>query len=232
MTGNSTAELKYIRESAQYNYDSTKIYSEELMSLADQNIKLIKENIKNDANININKIKSYIAAIGMESDQIESLGWVLTQQKNKHKRNLQGLFDLILDWLDSIEQSVEQTDADTKYIYDLVMKLNANTLIGEIMLKAENTMTSLRKINMKATVMADSEELKRIEDALDLGKWNNYMDEFKNNLKSSIKENQKNKGSSSASIGFWVLIMVGVIGLGGFVYLYIRLQKAISNNAV
>jgi len=232
MTGNSTAELKYIRESAQYNYDSTKIYSEELMSLADQNVKLIKENIKNDANININKIKSYIAAIGMESDQIESLGWVLTQQKNKHKRNLQGLFDLILDWLDSIEQSVEQTDADTKYIYDLVMKLNANTLIGEIMLKAENTMTSLRKINMKATVMADSEELKRIEDALDLGKWNNYMDEFKNNLKSSIKENQKNKGSSSASIGFWVLVLVGVIGLGGFVYLYVRLQKAISNNSV
>jgi hypothetical protein len=231
-SGNSTAELKYFRDMARYNYDSAKIYTEELLSIADQTQQTIKENLGNDISIAINRMKQNIAAIGLESDQIESLGWVLTQHKNKHKRNLQGMFDMILDWLDSIEQSVDQTDADTKYIFDLIQKLNTNVLIGEIMLKAEDLMTNLRKIDMKANVIKDSPELKMIDKELSLGNWQNYIDEFKTNLEDNIRDNHKKSLSSSASYGFWILCFVGVVLLSGFVYLYVRLQKAIKNNQV
>ena len=61
MSANSTAQLKYIRETAKFNYDSTKIYSEELLSIADQNLNSIKENLENDSNVNISKMKNYIA---------------------------------------------------------------------------------------------------------------------------------------------------------------------------
>ena len=230
MAGNTTADLKYIRDTAQYNYDNSKIYTEELLQIADQTPKLIKDNLVDDANININKMKNYIAAIGMESDQIESLGWVLTQQKNKHKHNLKGLFQMVWDWLDSIEQSVDQTDADTRYIHELVQKLNTNVLLGELMLKVEDLVRNLRRIDMKAHVISENVEFKKLEESLSLDKWKNYMSEFNENLKSNIRDKQSK--SPNARIGFFVLCLVGAIGLGGFVYLYMRLQKAINSGKV
>lgn len=232
MSSNTTGELKYIRETAKFNYDSTKIYSEELLSIADQNVASIKENLVNDSNVTINKMKNYIAAVGLESDQIESLGWILTQQKNRHKRNLDELFSMILDWLESIEQSVDQTDADTKYIFELVKKLNTNVLLGELMLKTQDVMRNLRKINMKAHVISDNPDLKQLDETLSMDKWNNYMNEFRDNLKSDLKDTQNIRRSGLATVGFWILFIVGMAGLGGFVFLYMRLQRAIKNNHV
>lgn len=231
-SGNSTAELKYVRELARFNYDSTKVYMEELLSLADQSPQAIKDNLKKDASINVNTMKQYIASIGLESDQIESLGWVLTQHKNRHRKNLQGMFDMIIDWLDSIEQSVDQTDANTKYVYELINKLNANALLGELMAKTEQLMTNLRNIDIKANVIKDSPELKMIDSQLSLDKWKNYMSEFQDNLESNLQGTQKKSMSFSARFGFVFLCCVGAVLLGGFLYLYIRLQKAIKSNQV
>ena len=224
---NPSAEISNFKATASYYYDNSKIYSEELIQLADKNLEDLKKEFAGEITVTSERLKDAIEIIGREADQLEALGWVLTQSKNKHKYNTIEILDMTLNWLESIEESVDKTDAETQVIYDLVSKLNVETAAGEMLFKAENLIANLKKLNFKANYLSNENSLKFLEDDSVLKDWKDSIVGFQKVVKEKIKETQNKNRSNTASFGMSIAWVAGILVLCGFALIYIKLKLSL-----
>lgn len=228
---NPSAEISNFKATALYYYDNSKVYSEELIQLADKNLEDLKREFAGEITVTSERMQQAIQIIGREADQLEALGWILTQSKNKHKYNTIEILDMTLNWLESIEESVDKTDAETQVIYDLVSKLNVESAASEMLFKAENLISNLKKLNFKATYLSKEESLKFLEDETVLKDWKDSLKDFQNVVKEKIKETQsKNRGGAS-NYGMSIAWLAGILVLCGFIWIYLRLKNALDKSS-
>lgn len=228
---NPTADISNFKATALYFYDNSKVYSEELFKLADKNMDDLKKEFAGELGATAERLKGAIEIIGKEADQLEGLGWVLTHIKNRHKYNTIEVLDMTVNWLDSIEDSIDKTDAETRVIYDLVSKLNLESAASEILFKAENLISNLKKLNFKALYLSKEESLNFLEDEGKLKDWTDSLKKFQNVVKDKIKENQGKGRGSAASYGMSIAWIAGVLVLIGFIWIYCKLKSAVDKSS-
>ena len=222
-------EIKNFKEVAQYYYENSKVYTEELLTLADKSDKDIKTDIKKDTEYYVERMQDAIKVIGRESDQIEALGWILTENKNVHKRNMNDMLEMIISWMETIEESVDKTDSETKAILELFTRLDVETFIGELADKVDTLTSNLKKLRFKARFLKKDETFKSIDTKQTFRDWKDAFKTFDKTMTSQLRETQK-KQASTFNAGFFVLGILGLVAVGGFVVLYCRLQSAIKRN--
>jgi hypothetical protein len=228
---NPSAEISNFKATALYYYDNSKIYSEELIQLADKNMADIKSEFAGELGVTSERIKSAIEVIGREADQLEALGWILTQTKNKHKYNTIEVLDMTLNWLESIEESIDKTDAETRMIYDLISKLNFESAANDLLFKTENLISNLKKLNFKASFLSKEESLKFLEDESVLKDWKDSIKDFQSQVRDKIKQGQEKVKGSTSSMGISVVWLAGIVVLCGFVWIYWKLKKALDQSS-
>ena len=228
---NPSADISNFKATALYYYDNSKVYSEELIELADKNLNDLQKEFSGEMGVTSERIKEAIKIIGKEADQIEALGWILTQSKNKHKYNTIEVLDMTLNWLESIEESIDKTDAETKIIYDLVSKLNLESAASEILYKAEELTSNLKKLNFKAVYLSKEESLKFLEDESVLKDWKDTLKDFQSIVKDKIKETQGKSRSGTASYGMAIAWFAGALVLCGFIWIYCKLKVALDQSS-
>lgn len=228
---NPTADISNFKATALYFYDNSKVYSEELFKLADKNMSDLKNEFEGELSVTAERLKGAIEIIGKEADQLEGLGWVLTHIKNQHKYNTIEVLNMAVNWLDSIEDSIDKTDAETRVIYDLISKLNLESAVEEILFKAENLISNLKKLNFKALYLSKEESLSFLEDESKLEDWKDSLRQFQKVVKDKIKQNQAKGSSSAASYGMSIAWLAGVLVLVGFVWIYCKLKSAVDKSS-
>ena len=224
-------EIKNFKEVAQYYYDNSKIYTEELLSMADKSDKDLKNDIMDETSNNVVRMKDAITVIGAESDQIEALGWILTENKNVHKRNMNEMLEMVISWMETIEESVDKTDAETKAVLDLFTKLDVESFIGDLATKVDTVISNLKKLKFKASFLKKDETFKSIDSKKTFKDWRKTFKEFDRSMTSQLKQTQKAKGSV-LPVGMLVLGFLGMVAVGGFVMMYLRLQNALKEGSM
>ena len=221
-----SADISNFKSAALYYYDNSKIYSEELLILADKSIPDLKQELAQQTDNHLKRMKGAVDVIGKEADMLEALGWVLTESKNQHKYNIQKVLDMTIDWLDSIEESIDKTDAETIAIHELVSKLNLQTITDELMVKTQELISNLKKLNFKATHLIDDNTMNIFDDVDTLKDWQGSFQNFEDSVTNSAK--QKNRKGYLFGLGvFW---LVGGAVLIGLIWMYCKLQGALSKN--
>lgn len=228
---NPSAEISNFKATALYYYDNSKIYSEELIQLADKNLSDLKSEFAGELGVTSQRIKSAIEVIGREADQLEALGWILVQSKNKHKYNTIEVLDMTLNWLESIEESIDKTDAETRLIYELISKLNIDSAANDMIFKIENMISNLKKLNFKAKYLSNEKSLNFLEDESVLKDWTESLKDFQSVVRDKIKQNQTNTQGAAASYGMTITWLAGILLLCGFIWIYCRLKKALDQSS-
>ena len=232
MTGaNPSYEIGNFKESALYFYDNSKVYSEELSKLADKNMADLKEGISNDLSIASQSLRRALDVIAKEADQLEALGWVLTESKNRHKFNTINVLDMTVNWLETIDQSFDRTDIQTGIIVSLIKELDLEPTVEKMMNRVEELSTSLKKLNSKAAFLIKEQSLDFLEDESVLGDWADTLREFETDVHRKIKNN-KIRANGIADFGVMVLCVVGAVLLGGFIWIYCRLKIAVDKSGL
>jgi hypothetical protein len=225
---NPTADISNFKATALYFYDNSKVYSEELIELADKNINDLKKEFAGEISVTAERLKDAIQIIGREADQLEALGWILTQSKNKHKYNTIEVFDMTLNWLESIEESIDKTDAETRVIFDLVSKLNLESAASEMLFKAENLISNLKKLNFKAVFLSKEDSFNFLKDENVLKDWKETIKDFQSVVREKIKKGNKKNRGGAASYGMGIAWLAGILVLVGFIWIYWKLKMALD----
>ena len=226
---NPTEDISNFKAAAMYYYDNAKVYSEELMDLADKSLVDLKKQISRDLGRFSERMKDATDIISREADQLEALGWILTENKNQHKVNMVEVLDMSISWLETIEDSVAKTDQETKAIFDLVTKLNVGTFTEELIDRSEQLIVNLKKLNFKANFLSNEEGLNFLDEKSTLKDMFDNMSDFASTVEDKIKNKPK---QSVGKFGIVLLGLVGVLLLGGFFVVYWKISSAISKNTV
>ena len=223
-------KINSFKEMAEYMYDNSKIYAEELLNLADQNPKQLKQSIARDATDYSTRLKKAVEVIALESDQVDALGWVLIEHKNTQKKNLESLFRLILNLLDQIDDSFDSADAHTLKILNAVSTLNYESMAQDMVTQTETLLSGIKKLNSKASLMTKDKRLDFLDDEIAMNDWKDYFRDLGKKTTESIQKNQYNKSMGMNNSAFIVLLVVGLSAVAGLCFLYFRLQTALNKN--
>lgn len=222
-------EVANFRATTKYYYENAKVYSEELMGLADKSLKDLRRDLAEENENFLQRLKTAQKVIGRESDQLEALGWVLTQNKNQHKYNVDDVLMMILDLLEQLADSVDKTDRQTQEVYELIEKLNVGSVAQELTEKVEAMMGPLQKLIFKSKFLSKDKGMDFLTDEEQMKDLMSTVRDMSRSFHEKVKQFQKKEGKSAMRQSLSIMIVIGlgvVLGLG---YLFWRIKKAVDD---
>ena len=221
-------EVASYKATSKYYYENSKVYTEELMSLADKSLKDVRLDLVRETNDYVERLKGANTVIGRESDQIEALGWILVQNKNQHKYKIDDILSMTMDLLEQLIDSIDDTDRQTKAVYDLITKLNVDNVAQELTDKVTAMIGPLKKLIFKAKYIAKEPGLDFLQNEDAMKDLVSTIQDFKKSVKDKIRQVKQKEASSTTNQSLFIMILVGagiVAGLGWFFW---RIKKAVD----